>query len=512
MRTVRTLACLLALSSCEGLLTGERPETPGTTGTFSEGTAWPAHLLTAGEYTATAQDLLGTRSRPADYFPAVSATEFDANVGVLQTLSPTQTEAVVSAARDLVDEVFASDTLRAQVVTCSSDGTDLCARSIITRIGRRAFRRPLDPEEVDAFAANYHEAVTTLELGHADAIAHVLRILLSSPSFFLRIERPGDDQVVLASRLSYLLWGSGPDDALLDAAERGELDDPTALVAQVDRLLTGPRGHRFTERFLGQWLGTVRLGSHNVDPTRFPSWNATLASAVTHQSTVFLEGFVTGGTPWRELFSAPHPDEPGIATLLSDDPARRSGFLTLPAYLTLSSHSDRTSPTARAKGVITSLFCTDMTPPPGVSTTLPDEGGGTTPTTVRARLEAHRKNPACAGCHNTLDPLGLSLENFDAIGRYRTVDEGQPIDASGTWQGTAFTDVSGLLPLLAKDPRLTACAPRKLFAYSMRRSLAATDEPQLAALVDAWQGESMQALLHHIVVTPAFRGHREVAP
>jgi hypothetical protein len=301
-----------------------------------------------------------------------------------------------------------------------------------------------------------------------------------------------------------------PDDALLEAAEQGVLDDDDALRAEVDRMLADPRGRRFTSRFIGQWVGTVRLPSHHVDTARFPAWTPAVATGVEAQADTFFSTFVTGDAEWRQLFSAPLPSSSAVQPLLAADPAafERRGFLMLPAYLTLSSHSDRTSPTARAKGVVTSLFCTDMTPPPGVTTELPVEMGPT-PTTVRARLEEHRRNPACAGCHNTLDPLGLSLENFDAVGRWRTQDEGQPIDASGTWQGTAFTDVSGLVPLLEKDVRLGRCAPRKLYGFALRRSLTEADTQRVESLANEWNAGTLRALLHQVVVTPAFQGIQE---
>ncbi|WP_224360445.1 DUF1588 domain-containing protein [Hyalangium versicolor] len=479
-----------------------------------------AHLLTASEYNATVQDLLGVTSRPADYFPAVSASEFDANVGVLASLSQVQSEAVFNAARDVVAKAFESPELTARLVTCTptSDTDDECPKSLVKTLGRHAFRRSLDAEEVDAYMATYHKARQSLEMGHVDAIAHVLRVMLSSPSFFLRIERPGKgnssfESTALASRLSYLIWGSMPDDELLDIAESGKLDDDAALIAMTDKMLEDPRSQRFVSQFLGQWLGTVRLSSHNVDTSRFPQWTPAVAKAVEAQANDFLSAFVTGTTPWKDLFLAPLPANTVVQPLLASDPAtlQRRGFLMLPAFLTLSSHSDRTSPTARAKGVVTSLFCTDMTPPPGVVTELPPQDGPT-PKTVRERLEVHRRNPSCAGCHDMLDPLGLSLENFDAVGRYRTLDEGQPIDASGVYEGTPINNVSELLPLLAQDSRLGACAPRKLYSFAMRRSLALDDEPEVTRLASTWNAGTLRELLHQVVISPAFRGHAKETP
>lgn len=515
MRLLILIMCAgAAFSGCEAVLfEGDKSRE------LNEAHAMPAHLLTATEYNSTVQDLLGVTTRPADFFPAVSATEFDANVGVLAALSDVQSESVFNAAREVVDEAFKSPELTAQLVSCQpANDQDLeCPRSIVEALGRRSFRRTLDAEETDTFMTTYQRARVGLGMTHAEAVAHVLRVMLSSPSFFLRIERPTEgrpfEPVALASRISYLLWGSMPDEALITAAEQGALDDEAQLLAQVDRLLDAPRGNRFTSRFIGQWLGTVRLPFHHVDTAKFPAWTPAVATGVEAQADAFFRGFVTGERTWKELFSAPLPVTPAVAPITAADPAslQRRGFLMLPAYLALSSHSDRTSPTARAKGVVTALFCTDMTPPPGVSTELPPQTGPA-PQSVREQLEVHRRNPSCAGCHNILDPVGLSLENFDAVGRYRTQDNGHDIDASGTWRGTDFSDLNGLIPLIERDERLGSCAPRKLFGFAMRRSLAPEDEDRLSQLASSWQAGTMRSLVHEVVRSPDFRGLATEAP
>ncbi len=499
----------LLLVACTGTIVGGEARTAPAPPTEA---TWPAHLLTSAEYNTTARDVLGTTARPADYFPTTSATEFDANVGVLSSLSAVQAEALFVAARTLSDEVLATPALLARVVTCTPSGADLaCPSSAIAAMGRRVFRRSLDADELEAFVAVYQQARGELQLEHPAALTQVLRVLLSSPSFFLRLER-GDgalEPVALASRVSYLLWSSAPDDALLDAAESGALATPEALASHVDRLLADPRSAHFVSRFLGQWLGSVRLGSLSVDTHLHPDWTPAVGSAVDAQTTTFLTSFLND-RPWREIFTAPHPSTAGVAPLLAHDPANvRRGFVTLPGFLAWTSHAERTSPTARAKVILAALFCTDLTPPPGVVTDLPPSPSGQSAQTVRERLEAHRRAPSCAGCHNVLDPVGLSLEHFDPVGLYRTTDENQPIDASGTWQGVPFTDSTDLLPMLAADPRLGTCAPRKLLAYALRRSLITDDQATVDAVAGSWNSETLATLVHQIVQTPAFRGHRE---
>lgn len=506
------LALAVLLLGCEGTIEG-RGERAGADGTG----VWQAHLLTADEYNATMRDLLGTTSRPADFFPAVSATEFDANVGVLGQLSAVQAEAMFEAARQLTDEVFASDALRRRIDTCTptSASDEACPRASLEAFARRAFRRSPDADELDALVTSYGKARTELGLAHADALALTVRVILSHPAVFLRVERPTPvgtpEPAALASRYSYLVWGTMPDEALLEAAERGDLSDETSRQQTLTRLLSDDRGQRFVQRFLGQWLGFARLSSHHVDPAVFPRWTDAVAAGASRQAEAFLDQFVTGGLEWSQVLKAPHPTQAALQPLLRDDPQGvRLGVLTLPAYLALSSHGDRTSPTARAKGVLTGLFCTDLTPPPGVSTEFEPTPMGMAPKTTRARLEEHRRNPACASCHAMLDPVGLSLEKFDPIGAWRVTEGTEPIDASGDYFGTRFDDHRGLLPALETDSRLGPCASRKLLTFALRRSLTEADDARVARVAASWRAGSLAQLLSLVVATPEFSASTEV--
>ena len=506
----RTVVVLLgALCACEGLI--EAPPQPIVTPE-----PWPAHLLTADEYNATVQDLLGTTSRPADFFPSVSATVFDANVGVLGQVSAVQGEALLEAARTLTDEVFASPALRARIVTCTPAAQDDgCVRRSIGAFARRAFRRTPDADELDALVGVYDDARARLSLDHPGAMALVTRVVLSHPSVALRVERlsptGGPEPVALASRLSYLVWGTAPDEALLDAAESGALATAEGRHAALARLVESPRRSRFVQRFFGQWLGFQRLSSHVVDPRLFPRWTPAVGLATRQHADAFLDQFLAGERPWRDVFRAPHDASPALADLLRDDPPGvRQGLVSLPAYLALSSHGAQTSPTSRAKGVVTGLFCTDLSPPPGVSTEF-EVTPGAAPRTTREKLVEHRRNPACAGCHAILDPVGLSLEHFDAIGAWRTTEGGQPIDASGDYFGAPFTDHRDLAVELEKDARLGPCATQKLLSFALRRSLTPADQALVESLAAQWQAGSMRTLLQSVVDTPAFHGTQEVA-
>lgn len=480
----------------------------------------PIHHLTSAEYNNTVAHLLGTKLRPADFFPSAAATGFDANVGVLSGVSQVLLQGYYDAARDLAADAFANDAQRARILICEPESTKdtACPRRIIEAFGLRAFRRPLEAAESSRYLKKYTEARSTLGMTHEEAAQHVVRILLTSPNFLLRIELDEDpesadsralDSYEIASRLSYLLWSSMPDDALFDLAKKDELESKEAIEAQVDRMLADPRSSGFFANFFGQWLGTRQLGSHHADTTLFPEWSDDVQQAMIDQANEYLAEFTVGDRRWSDFLSAPHPESAPLDPIYASDPGNdRSGFLTLPAFLTLSSLPERTSPTSRAKTIIVGLFCTNISPPPNLN--IPDLGaaGGTNVDiqNVRKKLEEHRKDPACASCHNTLDPIGLSLENFDAVGRYRTeYTNGDPIDATGTYAGKSFQDIRGLVPSLVKDGRFLNCPPSKLFSYALRRTPTSDDQTTINAITASWKGGTISDLARHVATSDAFR-------
>ncbi|WP_437501715.1 DUF1592 domain-containing protein [Sorangium sp. So ce1099] len=475
--------------------------------------------MTASEYNSTVAHLLGTSLRPADGFPAFGAKGFDANVSALSNLSQVLVQGYYDAARDLAEDAFANEAQRAKILVCdpAQGADDGCAREIIERFGLRAFRRPLDAAEVERYAAQYTHARTALEMSPVQAVQHVVRTLLTSPHFLLRIELGPDSArspgalngYEVASRLSYLLWSSLPDEELFDAAEADELADEGELEQQVDRMLADPKSAAFFQNFFGQWLGTRTLPSHNADATRYPSWNDEVKSAMLDQINAYFASFTTGGRPWSEFLTAPHPESKLLEPLYENDPeGGREGFLTLPAFLTLSSRADRTSPTSRAKTIMEQLFCVPMVPPANVD--IPElgaAGGDEGPVeNVRQELAKHRASPDCAGCHDVLDPIGLSLENFDPIGAYRTAyPNGDPIDATGVYEGVAFEDISGLVPALVEAARSGTCPSEQLFSYALRRRPSGEDRTRLKEITARWSGGTIADLVKQVVTSEAFR-------
>lgn len=509
--------CLLAFS-CTGTL-GPGDGTEEASGRGSPG-GMPLHHVTTPEYNNTVAHLLGTSLRPADSFPAAGATGFDANIGVLSSLSQVLVQGYYDAARKLAADAFANEAQRAEILICdpaaSADDT-ACARDIIESFGLRAWRRPLDAAEGDRLVKRYTEARTTLEMSPVDAVQHVVRILLTSPNFFLRIElgpeaasSPGAyNGYEIASRLSYLLWSSLPDKELFEAAGNDKLSTEDELRQQVDRMLADPKSAAFFENFFGQWFGTRTLRSHNADVSVYPAWNNEVKGAIIEQANAYFAGFTTGDRPWTEFLTASHAKLPLLDPIYADDPeGERGGFLTLPAFLTLSSRSDRTSPTSRAKTILGGVFCQQIAPPANVD--IPElnaAGGDSVPIeNVRKKLEKHRESPDCASCHNILDPIGLSLENFNAIGGYRsTYVNGDPVDATGDYGGTAFQDVSGIVPELEKDARLVACPPEQLVAYALRRSPTKEDRLVIKELAARWNGGTIKDLVKQVATSEAFR-------
>ena len=480
----------------------------------------PVHRLTNAEYNNSVGDLLGTTLRPADFFQAQTGTGFENTAGPLTSITSAHALAYFDAAKVLADDVFANPTLKAKVVTCAAaaTGDTACADKIIKTFGRLAWRRPLEPTEAQQLVARYSSALTTLGKDHEGAIAHVLRIMLTSAPFLYWIEIDPNIQAAatqkrpltgyeLASRLSFALWGSLPDTALLDLAEASTLTDPATLSAQVDRLLDDPKGPRFVQSFFNQWFHITNLGGHQVDAKLYPTWNEELRKAMFADARDFFTAFVGGGRPYSEFLTAALPATAGLAGIYGADPrGLRKGFLGLPAYLTAQSVPTRTAPTFRGNVVLESVVCTTLTLPDNLVVPDLEEASGAEQTNIRKKLEAHRAVPSCAGCHSTLDPIGLGLENFDAIGRYRTAYEnGEAVDTSGTFQGTPFNGLDQLIPILTGDPLYKSCPTDKILSYALRRTVRAEDRPYLEQLTTGWNTGTVRDLVKRLVQSDAFR-------
>ena len=433
---------------------------------------------------------------------------------------------------------------RQRILVCrpeSAGDEAACAEQILGRLARRAYRRPVTPRDLTALLSFY-------EAGRRDGdfetgIQTALEFLLTDPEFVFRTERAPVDaepgiaypvgDLELASRLSFFLWGSVPDDELLEVAAEGRLAEPAVLEQQVRRMLALPRARRtLTESFAGQWLGLHRLRNASPDPTVFPGFDENLRVAMRRETQLFLETQFLDDRPVSELLTADYtfvndrlaehygiPDVHGNhfrRITLPDD--RRAGILGQASVLTLTSYANRTSPVTRGKWVLESLLGAPPAEPPADVPDLGTREEGEPPTSVRALMEVHRRNPACATCHRTMDPLGFALENFDGIGRWRAAEDtgvpgeiGPAIDPSGLApDGSPFEGASGLRQILAHGEEFTSTLTERLLTYATGRRLEAVDMPAVRRIQrEAAAGESRwSALILAIVNSEPFQTRR----
>ena len=382
-----------------------------------------------------------------------------------------------------------------------------CAERIVSAFVRRAYRRPVVAADWAKPLKFYHEAK---EAGGFEAgIGSALSAVLVSPEFLFRIERdPADvapettypiSDVELASRLSFFLWSSIPDEELLAIAQRGELHRPKVLESQVRRMLADPRSSSLVENFAAQWLHLRNLESFTPDLRLFPDFDDNLREAFRRETELHFEALLREDRTVLDLIKTDHtflnerlakhygiPNVYGsrFRRVALDSESRRGGLLRQGSILTVTSYATRTSPVIRGHWLLGNLLGTPPPPPPAnipnlkentVSETLP----------MRARLSAHRANAACASCHDLMDPVGFALENFDAIGRWRLTENGLPIDASGGLpDGSRFTGVTGLEDALLKHPELfVGTLTEKLLTFALGRGMSENDAPAVRRIV-----------------------------
>jgi hypothetical protein len=356
-----------------------------------------------------------------------------------------------------------------------------------------------------------------------------------SPHFLFRIERDPDptdpakvhkiSDIELASRLSYFLWTSMPDDALLDLAAANKLRAPGVLDAQIRRMLDDPKSGALADNFAGQWLETRNLDSVKPDPQKFPEWGPELKNAMKSETRMFFEAMLRENRPVPEFLDAKftfvndvlakHYGIPDIAgpefRRVELTNGQRGGILTHASVLTVSSYPTRTSPVIRGKYILQNILGAPPPPPPPDVPTLDEESVGNVGS-LRQQLEKHRANAMCASCHNRMDVLGFGLENFDAVGKWRTMDGKFPIDAGGTFpSGKSFKDPSGMRELLKDDvSEFTRCLTEKMLTYALGRGLERYDRRTVDEINRklAASGYKFQTLLYEVVNSLPFQSRR----
>ena len=375
-----------------------------------------------------------------------------------------------------------------------------CARTILTALARRAYRRPVTADDLDPLMELYEAARaegSTFDAG----IEQALRLVLASPKFLFRVETPPAaaggvapvSDLELASRLSFFLWSSIPDDELLKLAEQGRLDEPAVLQAQVERMLKDPRSRALVDSFAAQWLRLRNLRSHTPIARDFPNFDNELREAFRIETELFFESIIREDRSVLDLLNADytyvnerlarHYGIPNVygshfrrVTVQQD--ARR-GLLGHGSILTVTSYPNRTSPVLRGKWVLENIL---GTPPPAPPQDVPDieeNHPGEEARSLRARLEAHRRNPTCASCHRVMDPLGFALENFDGLGQWREKEPGGAIDPTG--QLADGTPIDGPVALrkavLERREMFVRTLTEKLMTYGLGRGIELDDRP-----------------------------------
>lgn len=404
------------------------------------------------------------------------------------------------------------------------------ARKIVANVTRRAFRRPASDAEVDRYLGLFDQAQKR-GASYESSLRLAIKGILISPNFLFLVEPAPQQEGVyqlgdypLASRLSYFLWSSMPDDELWSLAEQGRLHDKDVLRQQVRRMIADPRSIALAQNFATQWLGITSLGeTRRPDSGRFPEFTDSLAADERREVVLFVDSILKEDHSVLDLLSARYTFVDGrLARLYGIQGVRgnefkkvdlpdqnRGGVETMAAVLTATSYPLRTSPVLRGKWVLEQLLGERIPPPPPTAGQLPPDDHQTDGLTPRQRLEKHRSNPECASCHARMDPIGFGLENFDAIGRWRTTQSAEPIDASGVLpDGTKFAGPQQLRDvLLGRKGEFLYNFSRKMLGYALGRSLNRFDECVIKDAMKAMEANDDKpgALLESIILSAPFQ-------
>ena len=495
-------------------------ETPGRSGfedPVDEGAVEARVSVDAGPHVVGVsfrKATLMNETRYPQYFPWGNSATFGTNTG---SVAPLNVHSV-----DITGPFNPKDAgqtpSRTRIFSCRptrASEEEGCARKILGTVARRAYRRPVTAADVDALLPFYRSA--RADRPFDGAVQAALERVLVDPEFLFRVERDPENvapgaayrisDLALASRLSFFLWSSVPDDELLQAAEKGRLKEPAAFEQQVRRMIADERSKTLVTNFAAQWLFLRNVKLARPDSFSFPDWDDDLRASLVSETEQFLDYQIRADRPVAELLSADysflnerlakHYGIPGVygshfRRVEFPDDARRGGLLGHGSILLVTSFANRTSPVLRGKWLLENFLNYSPPPPPPDVPDLPPAAKGAQARTVRERVEQHRANPVCAACHNVMDPLGFALENYDAIGRYRATDDGRPIDASGmTPDGVKFEGLAGLRGVMeSRREDFVSTAAEKLLVYALGRGVEYYDQPAIRKIVrDAAPGD-----------------------
>ncbi|MEW6320783.1 MAG: DUF1592 domain-containing protein [Acidobacteriota bacterium] len=497
--------------------------------------------VTAGAHRVTAAFLQRFEGPVNDLVAPIDHTLADTQIGVafgITTLPHLKDFTIVGPYR----VTGVSDTpSRRRVFTCRPTRPEEetpCATAIVDRLGAQAFRRPLTADEAAGLMKFYRAGREEGDFEYA--VGAALEAILASPQFVFRLERaPAAARAdaayrlggfALASRLSYFLWGAGPDAELLAAAERGELATPAGIDREVRRMLADPRSEALATRFASQWLRLHDVDAVLPDAVAYPYFDRTLGDAFRRETELFFDSLVREDRSILDLLTADHtfvneriarhygiPNVMGNAFRRVTVPDERRGLLGHGSVLVLTSVADRTSPVMRGKWVMEVLLGSPPPPPPPNVPPLEETGAASAGKllSVRERMEEHRRNPACTSCHRVIDPIGLALENFDVTGRWRIRDNGVPIDASGElYDGTRMDGPAGLRRALLKHQDAVLLSfTEHLLTYALGRRVEPGDMPTVRRIIRDAAADSyrISSFIVGVARSPAFRMNRAAA-
>jgi len=490
------------------------------------------HRLNFTEYNNTVRDLLKTNIRLPDSFPPDdSAYGFDNVAEILSVtdvhLGHYQTTAVALASEAL------SPGHRESLVPCDlAAQKETCVTTVVNALVPRAWRKPLSNADRTRLVQLFTARVTAGDTND-EALGRVLQAVLLSPRFLYRIEDNRDpaatapralDSYELASRISYFLWSSMPDDELFRAAAANELADDNNIRTQVRRLMSDPRSAAFIQNFGAEWLNQRNLDNVAPDPVIFKTFDDDLRNAMREETLLLFREFASGSIPAGQLLTANFSfmndrlaTHYGLPAVGSKTPVRttvskqRGGLLTNASLLSVLAHPNETAPVLRGKWILSHLLCQDVPPPPP---NVPKEPDAKPAQSRRERLASHRVESVCAGCHGLMDPLGLAFEKYDGIGAMRTTDNGVAIDTADTFAALgSFSGPEELASLIAQSPDFARCITQNTFVYGLGRSQRDGDADPAA--IDAIsktfvsQGSRFPDLIEALALSNVFRQRQD---
>lgn len=532
---VLALGASALVASCKSDTTtgAPPPPAPGPAGP-KVGFPGGAQRLTKPQYQAAIADIFGADVVvPPALEPDIAVEGFEAVGATGAAVSARGIEQYEVAAQAIAKQVTGDPKLFSRVSSCTPQKPDdvVCARGLVESLGEKIFRRPLAEDEIGKYTGLLVSSATTLGSFEKGAF-YAVSALLQSTNFLYRPvvgePDPEDAQKLrytgyeLATRLSFFLWNTIPDAALLEAAKTKKLDTYDGVKEQVDRMLASPKARAGFRNFVREWLRLGELDLLQKDTKLFTTYTSDLGAMAREETLRGFEDlaferdadirdvmttrrtFVTAKL--ASMYQVPAPVANGFGPVEIPEKTGRRGLLGQIAFLSLYAHPTSTSATLRGKFVREKLMCTPIPPPPvNLNTALPEPTE--TAKTLRERVKIHFAEPSCAACHSAMDPIGLGLEQFDGIGKFRTKENGVVIDTSGELDGVAFADAAGLAQAIHDSPAFPACITRKMFVYAT----GSTPTPDLVTTTDALNerfvasGYRVKALMATVATSKAFR-------